>query len=292
MLGQNVDVTLGREPRRFTRLCSQIQHKRSPRRRRPQCSRQLRHQNVRDHTGEPRARPEHHEVGAHDGLHRLPGGRRIPGQQSHPAHLAHRGGDRHLTADHPAHPRIGLQTRHIGLDLQGDGAHRQHPALHPQNASEFVECRDRIGKHLTEARQYQVADRMTGQCAAATEPVLNDRRPQSAVRAVRSQGRQRHSQVTGWHHVEFAAEPSGRTAVVGNRHHGRHMWAEPPGRRQGGVQPVPSTEGHDPRRHSRPRSRCSTWTVSPSPPCNRSASASAIATLRCLPPVHPMATVI
>ena len=62
--------------------------------------------------------PEHHEVGRHDRVDRLPGSRRIAGQQPHPAHLAQRGGDRHLAADHPAHPRIRFQPRDVGLDLQ------------------------------------------------------------------------------------------------------------------------------------------------------------------------------
>ncbi|AMD54823.1 hypothetical protein ATO49_13535 [Mycolicibacterium fortuitum subsp. fortuitum DSM 46621 = ATCC 6841 = JCM 6387] len=163
---------------------------------------------MRDHTGEPRPRTEHHQIGAHDGLHRLPGGRWVPGQQPHPPHLAHRGGDRHLSADHPAHPRIGLQTRDIGLDLQGDRAHRQNAALHTQDAPQLVEGSHRVGQHLAEAGQHQIADRMPGQRAAAAEPVLDDGRPQPAVRAVRSQGRQCHSQVAWWHHIEFAPQPA------------------------------------------------------------------------------------
>ena len=173
-----------------------------------------------------------------------------------------------------------------------DRAHRQYPALDAEDAAQLVKCRNGIGEHLVEPGQQQVADRMAGQCAAAAEPVLKDGRPQPPVRAVGCQGRQRHSQITRRHHIEFAAQPSRRSAVVGNRYHGGDMRSEPAGGRQRGVEPVAAAQRDDARAHSRPRSRCSTRTVSWSPPCSRPASASAIATLRCLPPVQPMATVM
>ena len=236
--------------------------------------------------------PEHHQVGRHDRVHRLPGGRRVPRQQPHPSHLAHGGGDGHLAADHPAHPRIRFQARNIGLDPQSHRAHRQHPAMDAEDAAQLVERRHRIGQHLVETGQNQVADRVARQRAAATEPVLDDRRPQPAVRAVRCQRRQRHSQITRRHHIQLAAQPTRRSAVVGDRDHRGDVRGEPAGGRQRGVQPVPATERDDPCTHSRPRSRCSTRTVSDAPPSSRAASASAIATLRCLPPVQPMATVM
>ena len=213
-------------------------------------------------------------------------------QQPHPAHLADGGGNGNLPTDHPAHPRIGFQARDVGLDLQRDRAHRQHPTLDSQHAAQLVERGNGIGQHFVEPGKQQVADRMSGQSAAATEPVLDDRRPQLTVRGIGCQRRQRHSQIAWRHDVQLAAQPAGRAAVVGDRHHRGDVRREPSRRRQRGVQPVPSAEGDDARAHSRPRSRCSTRTLNWSPPCNRSASASAIATLRCLPPVHPMATVM
>ena len=146
--------------------------------------------------------------------------------------------------------------------LQRDRAHRQHPALDAEDAAQLVERRHRIGQHLVEPGQHQIADRMARQCAAAAEAVLDDRRPQPPVRTVGCQRRQRHSQITRRHHVQFAAQPARRAAVVGDGDHRGDVRGEPARRRQRGVEPVPAAEGDDPRAHSRPRSRCSTRTVS------------------------------
>jgi hypothetical protein len=93
--------------------------------------------------------------------------------------------------------------------------------------------------------QNQVADRMPGQRTAAAEPVLNDGRPQPAVRAVGGQRRQRHPEVAGRHHIQFAAQPAGRAAVVGYGDHGRDVRREPAGRRQCGVKAVPAAQRDD-----------------------------------------------
>lgn len=266
VLGQHVQMTLDGEPGGLPRLGHQVEHQGAPRGRRPQRRRQLGHQHVRDHAGEPRAGAQHHQVGGHDGVDGLPGGRGVVRQQPHPAHLARGGRDRHLAADHPEHPRVAFQAGHVGLDLQGDRAHRQHPALDAQDAPELVEGGHRIGQHLRQASQHQIADRMPRQSAAATEPVLQDGRPQTPMWTVRSQGRQRHSQVAGRHHAEFAAQPARGSAVVGDRHHGGDVGGETPGRRQGRVQAVSAAQRDDAPverlAHSRPRSRCSTRTDS------------------------------
>ncbi len=161
-----------------------------------------------------------------------------------------------------------------------------------EDPAQLVERGDGVGQHLVESRQDEIADRVAGKCAAAAEAVLEDRRPQSAVRAVRCQSGQRHSQVARRHHIQLATKPARRTAVIGDRDHRGDVRSESAGSRQRGVEPMPTTEGDDARAHSRPRSRCNTRTVRSWPPSKRSASASAIATLRCLPPVQPMATVI
>ena len=116
--GKHVDMPFGGELRRLPWFGNQVEHQRPPRRCRLQRRHQLRDQHMRDDAGEPRPRSEHHQVGGHDRVHRLTGGGRIAWQQPDPAHLAHGGRDRHLAADHPAHPRIGFQTRDVGLDLQ------------------------------------------------------------------------------------------------------------------------------------------------------------------------------
>ena len=206
MLGQHVQMPLRRKARCFTRFGGQIQHQRSAGGRRLQCGGQPRHQDMRNHAGEPRARPEDHEVGGHHGIDRLTSGRRVTGQQPYPAYLAGCGRHRDLTPNHPAHPGVALQSGDIGLDLQGDRAHGQDPTLDSQNAAEFIEGRHRIGKHLVQTRQQQVADRMAGKCATSSKPMLDDRGPQPAVGTVGSQGRQRHSKVSGRYDVKFGTQ--------------------------------------------------------------------------------------
>ena len=70
---------------------------------------------------------------------------------------------------------------------------------------ELVERRDRIGQHLFEACEHQIADRMTRKCAVTAEAMLDDRCPQSPLRAVRCQRGQSHSQITRRQDIEFVA---------------------------------------------------------------------------------------
>jgi hypothetical protein len=96
----------------------------------------------------------------------------------------------------------------VGFDLQGQRTHRQHPALDAQDAAQLVQRGHRIGEHLVESGQHQVADRVAGQGAAAAEPVLDDRGPQPAVRAIGCQGSQRHSQIAGRDDVKLGTQPT------------------------------------------------------------------------------------
>ena len=89
---------------------------------------------------------------------RVAGG--LPGSSRTRRTLPDRRRHRDLAPDHPAHPRIGLQAGDVGLDLQRDRAHRQHPALEVEDAAQLVERGDRIGEHLVEPGEQQVADRV------------------------------------------------------------------------------------------------------------------------------------
>jgi uncharacterized protein len=71
-----------------------------------------------------------------------------------------------------------------------------------------VDRGDRIGEHLVEPRQQQIPDGVPGQRTATAESVLDDGRPQPAVRTIRCQGRQRHSQITRRHDVELGTQPA------------------------------------------------------------------------------------
>ena len=69
--------------------------------------RQLAQQQVRDHAGEPRSRPEHDHVGLAHRVDRGGAGRRPGGQQADAADPARRAGDRGLAADR--RPPVGLR---------------------------------------------------------------------------------------------------------------------------------------------------------------------------------------
>ena len=200
------------ESRRLPRLGDQVQHQRPARRGGLQGGGQLRHQDVRDDAGEPRPRPEHHQVGGHDRVHRLPGGRRIARQQPDPAHLAGvvaiatwpritrliRGSDSSPATSASICNAIG----HIG------STRPLTPRMRPNSSSAAT------GSASTsfEPGEHQIADRMTRQCAVAAEPMLDDRRPQPPLRTVGCQRRQRHSQIA-WRHahrVRCAAAPKNR----------------------------------------------------------------------------------
>jgi hypothetical protein len=60
-------------------------------------------------------------------------------------------------------------------------------------AAQLVERRNRVRQDLVEAREHEIADRVTRQCAVAAEAMLQNRGPQSSLRTVRCQRRQGHS---------------------------------------------------------------------------------------------------
>ena len=309
---QDMEVTLDREARRLPWFGRQIDEQHLAGCALPQRLSLRGHEHVWDDAREPRAGSQYDEVGSGDGVESIVTGRRVGRQQTHATHLARRRRDRDLSPDDPTDPWIGFETGHIRFDLQRPGRHRKHPAVDVEKSAQFIEGRDRVAENLGQAREEQVADGMPCECAVSTKTMLQRACPQFVTRAFHRarfgvvasiverggcahQRDHRHPQIAGRDDVEFASEPAGRTTVVGNRHHRRDVRAEVPHRRQRRVQAVASTERDDAVRaaHSRPRSRCITRTsyrVEPasSPAAfNRDASSSAIATLRCLPPVQP-----
>ena len=110
-----------------------------------------------------------------------------------------------------------------------------------------------------------------------------------------------HPQVARGQQPQLPAQAPGRAAVVGDGDDGRHGVGEAavdeqPQGRECRVQAVAAAERDGSERpviaaHSRPRSRCVTRTAKPSVPASRRPSSSLIATLRCLPPVQPTASV-
>ena len=109
-----------------------------------------------------------------------------------------------------------------------------------------------------------------------------------------AQGGQGHAQVPGGQHAQLAAQPPAGPPVVGHRDHRRQAGGDPPQRRQRGVQAVSPAQCDDLETlivHSRPTSRWLTCTSMPPRSRNRPPICSAMATLRCLPPVQPTASV-
>ena len=111
VLAEYVQMPLRGEPGGLTRLRDQVQYHHAGRRRVDQCLVQLRHQQVRQHAGEPRAGSEQHHVRVEHGLDRrlarlrhLVGPAR--GLQPDPLHPAGRGRHRDLAPD-PPHRRPG-----------------------------------------------------------------------------------------------------------------------------------------------------------------------------------------
>ena len=275
-------------------------------RRRDERLAQLRHQQVGDHAGEPGAGAEQQHVGRFHRIERLRAGPRSVRAQPDPLHPARGGRDRHLAPDERA--VAGPEAGDLGLDVERVTTHRQHPAAQPEQRGDLVERGDRVAEHLHQAGEQQVADRVPGERAGAAEAVLHELAPATSRVVVGGERGEGHPQVAGWEHAELAAQPAGRPAVVGDRDDGGDVVGEPPQGGQGGVQPVAAAERdrrsharprslrvhsrpRSLRVHSRPRSRCVTFTVTPSEPASLRAISSLMATLRCLPPVQPTATV-
>ncbi len=256
---------------------------------------QVGHEQMRQHAGEPRPRPQKHRVG---GQHRLDGVRtrqrrllRTPGVvQADAPHTPRSAGDGDLSPD--AADLAVLQPGDLGLDLKRLRRHRQHAAGDAQQRGGLVQSGHRVTQHLEQPRQQQVAHGVPGERTGPAETVLEHLGPQRAAVLGRGQGGQRLPEITRWQQPQLLTQPPRRSPVVGDGHHRRDVRGDPPQRAQGRVQPVAPTErdGTHPS-HSLPRSRCTTLTAMPSSSDRRAASSSEIATLRCLPPVQPTARV-
>ena len=259
---------------------------------------QGRHHQVRQHRGEPRSRAEHDQVGRPHGVHRLGTRPKVVGEQRDRLDRPLRGGDLDLAAD-GAQPLgvAGVQAADLGGDVERREGHRQHPAARAEEPADPVQGRDVVAEQLPETHDQEVAGDVTAHLAGAGEAVLEDLGPGLAPLVVTAQRRERHPQVAGWEHAELRAQPARGAAVVRDRDDGGDRRPEAvaarTARRAARARPrTPSPGGRVARRrrarHSRPRSR---WTVLTSYPLSRSSRpiSSVMATLRCLPPVQPMA---
>ena len=169
----------------------------------------------------------------------------------------------------------------------------------PRRPADGVERRHRVAQRVDQPGDEQVADRVARQRADAAEAVLHEGAPPAAQLVVGGQRGHRHPQVARREQAQLAAQPPGRAAVVGHGDDGGDVVGEQAQRGQRGVQSVAAAEGDGLKpgwrgrcAHSRPRSRWATLTVMPVLSASRRAISSLMATLRCLPPVQPMETVM
>ena len=215
-------------------------------------------------------------------------------------HLA--GGGRHLDlAAHGDHSS-GSSPLPCTSAVMSSGVrgHRQHPAAGAEQAGHPVEPVDVVVQQVPERDDEQVAHRVAVHLALGLEAVLQHPGPGLPPAVVAAQGRQRHPQVTRREHAELVAQPAGGAAVVGDRDDRRQVGGHAAQGGQGRGEAVPAPEGDD-GRLGRPCARCPTtpgrgrggWSRPPARTCAAASTISSdIATLRCLPPVQPIATVM
>ena len=240
---------------------------------------------------------------------------RAPAPPGRPAGRSGRGCTRDAPARRSWPPRPGrgpwstrvgvgrVQAPHLGGDVQRRDRHRQHPALGAEQPADPVEAVDVVAEQLPQRDDQQVADRVAVHLALAGEPVLEHPRPGLAPLVVAAQRGQRHPQVAGRQHAELAAQPARRAAVVGDGDD-RGQVVDDAGAAPTAVaaRPCPPPRATTERLGARP---AHVGVLTPVPGRGGSASgldaprrgsraaiSSVIATLRCLPPVQPIATVM
>ena len=175
------------------------------------------------------------------------------------AHAGAPGGSRRIRAPGPGWPRSRTGRESVRTRAGSSGSSRSTSATRssgtgligstrptaPTRSATIAKRRDRILQLVHQAGEDQVADRMSGQRAAATEAVLEQvgttspRRvvsPASAVRAIRRS--------PGGSNAQLAADAAGRPAVVGDGDDRGELAGELPQRGQRGVQAVPPTQRH------------------------------------------------
>ncbi len=289
--GEHLEVGLGAEPVGLAGLRREVERDQAAGAGLLQRLAQVGDEQVGEHAGEPGAGSEHHPVGLAHRCDGLRAGDRLLGAQRDGADLAGGGGDGVLPDDLLQRRRVGrVEADHLGHDVERDRARREHPAHDAEQAADEVEGPHLVAGALRQAGEQQVAHGVPGERAVAREAVLEQRLPGAAPVVVAGQRGERHPQVAGRERVELAAQPAARAAVVGHGDDRGEPVGGPAQRLQAGRQPVTAAEGdHAGGVHSRPRSRWTTCTSTPGPAI-RAASASVMATLRCLPPVQPTAS--
>ncbi|CAB4738844.1 unannotated protein [freshwater metagenome] len=263
-----------------------------------------RYEEMRHDRRVPRAGPEDDRIGQPDGGERIRAGLWLVRVEPDAQDVTGRRGHGNLSVDDTDELRGALVvSAHICDDRNGSDAARKHSAVRFEERGYPVETDDRIMRLLPQCRDEQIAKGVTGELPIAPESVLNHLSPGTAPGVVTAEGGECHAQIAGRESAELGAKPTARASVVGHAHDCGDLVGHSSQRLERGRKSVPAAERDHlrpgsrpieaeacPADHSRPRSRCMTRVSMPSRR-SRSPSSSAIATLLCLPPVHPMAIV-
>ncbi len=264
--------------------------------------------------------PEDDPVGQFDGGERLDAGGRVLGQQPDavPASRRRRISPARVSVCSAEVPS-GAVTRTWPSMVSGTLDIGRTSPRAPSSAPAHLRPGDGVAQELPERHDQQVAHGVfiegTAAALAGGEAVLHDVAPGAAPVRVVAQRGERHPEVAGRQDAVLLAQPSGGSAVVGDRDDGGQLGGEQAQRRQRGGEAMAAAERDDggafvllagegragrrderqrageQRHYSRPRSRWVVVTVTRGYCASRRDSSTATATERCLPPVQPTAMV-
>ena len=199
-------------------LRDEVEHDDDPRRRRWRCAAELAQQQVRDDAGEPRAGPEHDEV-------------RLATASTASAQAGAPGGSSRTERTRPGVAAIDDWPRICRVRLGSSGSNRSASAMRSSGTGLIGSTRPTAPTSSAERGQRAVrvaarssrpvSIRLPTGCPAST-PLPPMRCCSSSAHArMRRVGAgergQRHPQVAGRQHLQLAADPAGRAAVVGHR---------------------------------------------------------------------------
>jgi hypothetical protein len=129
----------------------------------------------------------------------------------------------------------------VGLQHDRLGGRGPHPPDRAEQGRRRVDGRDGVAERLVEAGEDEVAEGVPLELTGA-EAVLEGGGPELVV----GERHEAAAQVARREHVEVAAQPTRRPAVVGDAHDGEHLVGVAAGGAQHARQAVPAAERDDP----------------------------------------------
>jgi len=282
-ISPGLEVAHGTEVLGLARLRASIEQQDPLRGRFPKGRCQLRDEHVGKDARKPGTWSDDDVRSVAHGHHSFGAGARLHGAKTQPHDAAMCRRESRLASDLDRSPVDRLD---ISDELDRLQAVRKHASTCPEHVTETIESCHEVTCLVPERHEDEVAKRVPLDVARSAESVLEDPCPQALLRE-RSKS---HPEIAGRGYAQMCAEPATGATVIAGADDGRGLNPDSTQGSQRDREAMASTQGDDGGRHSRPRSR---WTTTDSIPCLVSlpATSSVNATLRCLPPVHPTATV-